>query len=69
MKTEFLAEFYFIFLFFFLKKLFYIQDIWKKSLQIQKDRHYTFPNVLKNLSWLIKWRAGGAPSPPGFQVS
>ena len=69
MKNEFLADFYFIFLFFFLKNFFTFEDIWKNTLQIRKGPHYTFPNLSKDLSWLIKWRAGGAPSPPGFQVS
>ena len=39
------------------------------QLQILKGSGYTYSTVLTDLSYHIKWRAGGAPSPPGFQVS
>ena len=61
--------FIYFFYFFFLKNFFIFLEISKKQLQILKGSDNTYSMVWTNLSCNIKWRAGGAPSPPGFQVS
>ena len=56
------------FLFFFQKTFLFFRNL-KKQLQIMEDNFYTYSMVFSDLSYPIKWRAGGAPSPPGYQVS
>ena len=56
------------FIYFFWKTFLFLGNF-KKQLQILEGNDYTYSRVWTNLSCSIKWRAGGAPSPPGFQVS
>jgi len=62
-------EIYFYF-FIYLKKNFFIFEKFEKVVA-DSERQYptSYSRVSTYMSYLIKWRAGGAPSPPGFQVS
>jgi len=62
-------EIYFYF-FIYLKKNFFIFEKFENGVA-DSERQYptSYSRVSTYMSYLIKWRAGGAPSPPGFQVS
>ena len=59
----------FFFFFFFFKKTFLISIFLKNNLQILKGDIHTYSKILINLSYLIKWRAGGRPAPPASKCN
>ena len=63
---NFWRNFFLNFLIFFTKKLFYFSRILETNCRLKSAVPDFLSTDLK--FWLVKRRAGGAPSPPGFQV-